>query len=164
MKVLKAALPALTLLLPLILLPARANASTLPADSGNFTSTVEITSVRHADGNTIIAGVETQTLTGLFTGTRVASGLEIVHADGTFEAHDSGTFTGTVDGRPGTVVISGSSTGSAIPAAANWWPDRATAPWRDYMRRALSSRPLPAPPRPKAPTRSNSTSTHSTGV
>jgi len=71
MKVLKAALPALTLLLPLILLPARANASTLPADSGNFTSTVEITSVRHADGNTIIAGVETQTLTGLFTGTRV---------------------------------------------------------------------------------------------
>ena len=108
MKVLKAAPPALTLLL----LPARANASTLPAGSGSFTSTVEITSVRQADGNTIIAGVEVQTLTGLFTGTRVATGIEIVHADGTFQAHDSGTFTGTVDGRPGTVVISGSSTGS----------------------------------------------------
>lgn len=112
MKVLKAAPPALTLLLPLILLPARANASTRPAGSGSFTSTVETTSVRQADGNTIIAGVEVQTLTGLFTGTRVATGLEIVHADGTFQAHDSGTFTGTVDGRPGTVVISGSSTGS----------------------------------------------------
>jgi hypothetical protein len=115
MKIPRAALPALTLLLPLLpllLLPASAHASTLPTCSGSFTSTVDITSVSQADGNTIIAGVETQALTGCFTGTRVASGIQIVHADGTFEAHDTGTFTGTADGRPGTVVISGTSTGS----------------------------------------------------
>src|SRR5260370_1079496 len=99
MKVLKkVVLTALPLLLA-ALMPATANASTPAAASGSFTSTVEITSVSHADGNTIIAGVETQTLTGFFTGTRVASGIEIVHADGSFEAHDTGTFTGTADGQ-----------------------------------------------------------------
>jgi hypothetical protein len=41
----------------------------------------------------------------------VAEGITIFHADGTFEAHDTGTFTGTVDGKTGTLTISGASSG-----------------------------------------------------
>jgi hypothetical protein len=35
----------------------------------------------------------------------------IVHADGSFEARDHGIFTGTVDGRSGSVEIDGVSSG-----------------------------------------------------
>ena len=111
MRVLRAALPTVMLPLVVFLLPAAANASTPVTGSGGFTSTVEIINVSQVGGSTMIAGIETQTLNGFFTGSRIASGIEIFHADGTFEAHDTGTFTGTVDGRSGTVVISGSSTG-----------------------------------------------------
>ncbi len=37
--------------------------------------------------------------------------MEIIHPDGTFNAHDTGTFTGTVNGMSGTAVITGSSAG-----------------------------------------------------
>jgi hypothetical protein len=107
-----ATLAALSLLLPLFLLPAGANASTLATGTGSFTGTVEVTSITQVGGNTIVEGIEVVHLTGFFTGTRIASGNQIIHADGTTAAHDSGTFTGTVDGRAGTVVISGTSTGS----------------------------------------------------
>lgn len=111
MKVLKAALMALPLLAPLLLLPASANASTLSSGSGSFTTTGEVISVRQVDGNTIITATEVQTLTGALDGTRVATGIEIFHPNGTFVAHDSGTFTGTVDGRTGSITISGASSG-----------------------------------------------------
>jgi hypothetical protein len=107
-----ATLAAVSLLLPLLLSPAAANASPLATGGGSFTGTFEITSSTQVDGNTILQGVEVVHLTGLFTGTRIATGFEIIHADGSQEAHDSGTFTGTVDGRAGTVLIAGSSQGT----------------------------------------------------
>jgi Protein of unknown function (DUF3224) len=111
MKALKTAFPVLFLLLSVLLLTPLANASTPTTGSGSFTSTVTDISVSQADGNTIITATETQALSGPFSGTRVAEGVEVIHPDGTFNAHDIGTFTGTVDGRSGTVVITGSSTG-----------------------------------------------------
>jgi Protein of unknown function (DUF3224) len=111
MKALKTAFPMLFLLLSLLLLTPLANASTPTTGSGSFTSTATNISVSQADGNTIITATETQILSGFFTGTRVAEGIQVIHPDGTFNAHDTGTFTGTVDGRSGTVVITGSSTG-----------------------------------------------------
>jgi hypothetical protein len=112
MKVLKAALAALPLLASLLLLPAGVNASTLSSGSGSFTTTGEVISVHQADGNTIVTATEVQTLTGVLTGTRVASGTMTFHPDGTFTAHDSGTFTGTIDGRTGSITISGASHGT----------------------------------------------------
>lgn len=112
MKVLKAALATLPLGAFLLLPPAGANASTIMSGSGSFTSTGEVISVQHADGNTIVTATEVQTLTGVLTGIRVATGTQTFHADGTFTAHDSGTFTGTIDGRTGSITISGASSGT----------------------------------------------------
>jgi hypothetical protein len=49
----------------------------------------------------------------VLTGTRVATGIEIFHPDGMFTAHDSGTVTGTVEGRTGSITISGPGPGLA---------------------------------------------------
>lgn len=112
MKARKTAFPLLLLLLPLLLLAQVANASTPATGSGSFTSTATNISVRQADGDTIITATETQILTGFFNGTPVAEGVQVIHPDGTFNAHDTGTFTGTADGKSGTVVITGSSSGA----------------------------------------------------
>jgi len=112
MKVLKTAFAMLSMLAPLLLLPASANASTLLSGSGSFTATGGIISVRHVHGNTIVTATEVQPLTGVLNGVRRAEGVTIFHANGTFEAHDTGIFTGIVDGKWGTIVISGASTGA----------------------------------------------------
>src|ERR1044071_3507256 len=126
MKVLRAAFAALPLLVPLLLLPASANASTLQTGSGSFTTTGEVISIRQAGGNTIVTATEVQTLTGALSGTRMATGIEIFHPDGTFTANDSGTFTGTIGGRAGSITISGASTGSRNTGSGQIVGDRGT--------------------------------------
>jgi hypothetical protein len=103
---------ALPLLVPMLLFPVSASASTLEHGTGYFTATGDILSVKHVDGNTIVTATEVQPLTGVLNGVRVAEGITIFHANGTFEAHDTGTFTGTVDGKYGTLTISGASSGT----------------------------------------------------
>ena len=97
-------------LLPLLSIPL-ANATISTPATGSFTAIFTVLSVTSADGNTIITVSETATLTGTLTGTRTAVGSEIIHPDGTFNAHDTGTFTGTVNGVSGTLVIAGESNG-----------------------------------------------------
>jgi hypothetical protein len=126
MKVVKKVLAALPLLALLLALPAGAGASTLSSGSGSFTATGEVISVHQADGNTIVTATEVQTLTGVLSGTRVASGITIFHPDGTFAAHDSGTFTGTIDGRTGSITISGASTGTGNTGTGQIVGDRGT--------------------------------------
>ena len=126
MKVPKAALAALPLLASLLLLPTGAGASTLPSGSGSFTTTGEVISVQQADGNTIVTAAEVQTLTGALSGNRMATGIEIFHPDGTFTAHDSGTFTGTVEGRTGSITISGASSGTGTTGSGQIVGDRGT--------------------------------------
>src|SRR5262252_1940683 len=98
MRVFKAVFAALPLLAFLLLLPA-AHASILSSGGGSFTTTGEVISIRQADGNTIVTATEVQTLAGVLSGTRVATGIQVFHPDGTFRAHDSGIFIGTVDSR-----------------------------------------------------------------
>ena len=119
--------PLLLLLTSLILLIPMASASTPLSAAGSFTATVTITSVSQADGNTIITAIETQTLSGFLTGTRIADGVEIIHPDGTFNAHDTGTFTGTVNGLSGTAVITGSSTGLGATGSGQFVIELGTA-------------------------------------
>jgi len=126
MKVLTAALAALPLLASLLLLPSSANASALSSGSGSFTATGQVISVHQADGNTIVTATEVQSLTGVLTGTRVASGTMTFHPDGTFTAHDTGTFTGTVDGRTGSITISGASSGTGNTGSGQIVGDRGT--------------------------------------
>jgi len=126
MKVVKRVLAALPLLALLLVLPAGAGASTLSSGSGSFTATGEVISVHQADGNTIVTATEVQTLTGVLSGTRVASGITIFHPDGTFAAHDGGTFTGTIDGRTGSITISGASSGTGNTGTGQIVGDRGT--------------------------------------
>jgi hypothetical protein len=111
MKVRNAVFTALPLLVSLLLVPASANASTLSSGSGTFTATGDIISVRQVGRQTIVTATEVQPLTGTLDGVRLAEGITIIHPNGTFEAHDTGTFTGTVDGRTGSITISGASSG-----------------------------------------------------
>ena len=126
MKVPKAAFAALPLLVPLFLLPASANASTGEHGSGSYNTTGQIISVRQVDGNTVITATEVQTLTGALSGIRQATGVDIIHPDGTFAAHDSGTFTGTVDGRTGTLVISGANSGAGTTGSGQFTGEHGT--------------------------------------
>jgi len=119
--------PLLPLLLSLVLLMPIASASTPASATGSFTATVTITSISQADGKTIITAIETQTLSGFLTGTRIANGVEIIHPDGTFNAHDTGTFTGTVNGMSGTAVITGSSTDTGASGSGQFVVEQGTA-------------------------------------
>jgi heat shock protein HslJ len=114
-------------LLPLVLLVPLANATTPTVGTGSFTATVTIISISQVDGNTIINAIETQTLSGFLTGTRIANGVEIIHPDGTFNAHDSGTITGTVNGLSGTATITGSSTGIGASGSGQFVVELGTA-------------------------------------
>src|SRR2546427_12574493 len=112
--------PLLPLILSLVLLMPIASASTPASATGSFTATVTITSISQADGNTIITAIETQTLSGFLTGTRIPNGVEIIHPDGTFNAHDTGTFTGTVNGRAQNRILTGSSTGTGATGSRHF--------------------------------------------
>jgi hypothetical protein len=83
-----------------------ASASSPLAASGTFTYlSSTFNSMRTAGGNTIIDLSATVSYTGTFTGTSTLHGILIVHADGSANAHDVETFTGTVNGVSGTVTF-----------------------------------------------------------
>jgi len=88
-----------------------AHATTPITVTGTFTASFTVLSVTSSDGNTIIRVTEIATLSGFFTGTRIAQGSEVIHPDGTFNAYDTGIFTGTANGVAGTLVITGESNG-----------------------------------------------------
>jgi hypothetical protein len=86
---------------------------------GNTSATFN--SVRAAGGNLIIDLSATAVYTGTFNGTSTLQGSLIVHAEGSASFHDVETFTGTVNGVPGTVTfeLNGSNDSSlAVHATA----------------------------------------------
>jgi Protein of unknown function (DUF3224) len=70
---------------------------------GNTSATFN--SVRMAGNNLIIDLSATASYTGTFEGTSTIHGTLIVHPDGSASFHDIETFTGTVNGVPGTVTF-----------------------------------------------------------
>lgn len=93
--------------------------------SGTFTTTsATFSSVREVGGNTIIDLTSTVSYTGTFTGTSIVQGTLILHSGGTgapfppwrANFHDVETFTGTVNGVPGTVTFN--LNGSNDPSGA----------------------------------------------
>ena len=74
--------------------------------SGTFAYTsATFNSIRSAGGNLIIETSGTVAYTGTFDGTSTIRGILIIHADGSANFHDVETFTGTVNGVPGTVTL-----------------------------------------------------------
>jgi hypothetical protein len=96
----------LTISLTLVGVTTAAAASPTPA-SGTFTYLGgTFGGVRLEGGNTIIDDLQaTVSYSGTFTGTSEVHGKLILHDDGTANFHDLETFTGTVNGVPGTVTF-----------------------------------------------------------
>jgi hypothetical protein len=89
-----------------------AQASTLESGSGTFLNTLTPVASRMADGNTLVDFTLVETTTGFYAGTRVGRGSLVIHPDGTFTAHSSGVFTGTIAGRSGTAILSAQAEGT----------------------------------------------------
>jgi hypothetical protein len=80
--------------------------------SGTFTTTsATFNSVRSADGNTIIDLSATLAYTGTFNGTSTLHGHLIFHPNGSANFRSVETFTGTVNGVPGSVTFNVTGTG-----------------------------------------------------
>ena len=74
--------------------------------SGTLTYTSStFNNIRTAGGNTIIDLSATVVYAGTFTGTSTLHGILIFHPNGSVNFHDVETFTGIVNGVPGTVTF-----------------------------------------------------------
>lgn len=88
--------------------------------SGTFSATISPFATRSADGNTFIDFTFVEQFQGTISGTRVGTGLLIIHPDGTVNVRDSGLFSGSIDGSSGSAVLSASISGTFASIAANF--------------------------------------------
>ncbi len=94
-------------------------ASTPVSGTGTFQINLTPTSSRSADGNTFIGFTFHETISGIYSGTRVGQGELVVHPDGTINATDSGLFSGTFAGSaPGTAILSVEASGTFAALSA----------------------------------------------
>jgi len=103
---------------------AASSAAASPPISASGTLTYQsatFDSIRSAGGNTIIDLSATVAYTGTFNGTSTLHGTLIFHPNGTANFHDIETFTGTVNGVPGTVTfnLNGSSDTAGVVSATD---------------------------------------------
>jgi Protein of unknown function (DUF3224) len=109
--------PLLVTLVALLAAVAASGAAASPPSSASGTLTYTsstFNSITLAGGNVIIDLSATVTYTGTFSGTSTIHGTLIFHPDGTANFKDVETFTGTVNGVPGTVTFN--LGGSSDPA------------------------------------------------
>ena len=94
---------------------AAAGAAAPPASAvGTFAYTSCVTnSARSAGGNTTLNLTCAITYTGTLSGTSTQTGPLLIHADGSTNFHGTETFTGTVNGVPGTLTLKVASVGDA---------------------------------------------------
>ncbi len=95
----------LALLLAVFATTSAAASPPTPASGTVATTSSTFTSVRQAGGNLIVELTATASYTGTFSGTSTLEGFLIIHADGSANFHDVETFSGTVNGVPGTVTF-----------------------------------------------------------
>jgi hypothetical protein len=92
-------------LLAVIVPSSAAGSPPTPASGTVGNTSATFNSIRMAGNNLIIDLSATASYTGTFEGTSTIHGTLIVHADGSASFHDIETFTGTVNGVPGTVTF-----------------------------------------------------------
>ena len=115
---------ALAIVGALLTLP-KAQAQPIPA-SGSTTDCEHVISVRTAGQNTIITLEITACFHGTFEGTWVGTERDVFRADGTGTVHSSGVFSGTVNGRSGTIVFSLQVSITRNGDVTNWVVDQGT--------------------------------------
>jgi hypothetical protein len=102
--------------------PGAVAAAVPQSASGTFTYTyTTINGFRIAGGNAIVDLSATVSYTGTLSGTSVLHGTLTFHPNGKANFEDVETFTGTVNGIPGTVTLNlkGTSEGLDVRASAN---------------------------------------------
>lgn len=105
------------------LLPTVSAQASAPVDgSGTFAflGPPTILEVRQADGNLFITQVVPIDNTGTLNGPSIFEATFIIHPDGTLTAQGIETFTGTVDGVPGTLVFQATATGNGTSLRGNF--------------------------------------------
>jgi Protein of unknown function (DUF3224) len=69
---------------------------------------------RQVGDNLIITFNVSGPVTGTFTGSSVGTELDVVHADGSISLHGTLLFTGSINGRSGTLLLSYEGIGNAV--------------------------------------------------
>jgi hypothetical protein len=108
----------------LLTLP-NAQAQPIPA-TGSTTDCEHVISQRTVGQNTFITLEITVCFHGTFEGTWVGTERDRFHADGTGTVHASGVFSGTVNGRSGTMVFSLQVSVTRNGDVTNWVVDQGT--------------------------------------
>ena len=99
--------------------PAAYAAAPTPA-SGTFAATISPVGARSADSNTFIDFAFVEDFQGTLTGTRVGTGLLVIHPDGTLNFRVSGRFTGSIGGASGTAILTDSGSGTFAALTSNY--------------------------------------------
>ena len=115
---------ALAIVGALLTLP-KAQAQPIPA-TFNSTDCEHVISVQTVGRNTIITLEETGCFHGTFEGTWVGTERDVIHPDGTVTLQSSGVFSGTVNGRSGTMVFSYHVTISRNGEVTHWVVNQGT--------------------------------------
>jgi hypothetical protein len=102
----------------LLLVPA-ASAATTQTATGNFTTSATTISVHLINGNTVIDQSLTIFTTGDISGSLTGSDIAVITSTGSGFLAGSGTFTGTILGRSGTVGIGFAGTFSPVTGQLN---------------------------------------------
>jgi len=103
----------------LLFLPAAAQATTTQTATGTFTTTATTINVQVIKGNTIITQSITINILGDISGTLSGTDVAVITSTGSGFIAGSGTFTGTILGRSGTVGIGFAGTFSPTTGQLN---------------------------------------------
>jgi hypothetical protein len=115
---------ALAIVGALLTLP-KAQAQPIPV-SGSSTDCEHVISVQSRGPNTIITLSETGCFHGTFEGTWVGTEQDVIHPNGTVTIQASGVFSGTVNERSGTCVISSAVSLTRNGDVTHWVVDQGT--------------------------------------
>src|SRR3989475_5646686 len=115
---------ALAIVGALLTLP-KAQAQPIPA-SGSTTDCEHVINVRTAGPTTIITSSITTCFHGTFEGTWVGTERDVIHPNGTVTIQASGVFSGTVNGRSGTCVLSLAANLTLNGDVTHWVVDQGT--------------------------------------
>ena len=116
---------ALAIVGALFTLPKAQAAQPIPA-SGSSTDCEHVISQQSSGPNTIITLSITACFHGTFEGTWVGTERDVFSADGTGTVQGSGIFSGTVNGRSGTMVFSYEVSISRSGEVSHWLVDQGT--------------------------------------
>lgn len=112
----------LVLLLVCMILPMAVYAGPPIDAQGSFVYTPTIVSERWADGNYFIYATDTAIWEGTFEGKSTEEYVAVLHSSGVFFYKGTVSFTGTVEGRAGTleILFVGKSPGTLVDWTGTW--------------------------------------------